>query len=121
MAAIDWTYVLKFDSGLSAVDSDLQTDILAYVNAKVNATLFDGEDGSQTKMARGLLAAHMGTVFLPGDGGAAGPVTKDRAGDLETVYANLFANETDPLFTTKHGQTFAMLAKSSANRVPFTV
>lgn len=53
MASITWADVTNFASEMSAVDSDAQTDILAYVNAEVDTTLFaGGESSPKLKLAR---------------------------------------------------------------------
>ncbi len=122
MAAITWPNVEAHDASLSVVTTEAQNDILAFVNAKVNVACFDGEEGPQSKLARIMLAAHFGVVSQGQGQGAAGPIVKDKAGDLETQYANLLGGGAfDPMTTTSYGQTFVLLSKHSSCRAPFIV
>lgn len=120
MAAITWSEVVDFASELSTADAEVQTLILAYVNGSLNVTEFDGEDGNKTKLIRIHLAAHLGTVASESGTGTAGPILKDKAGDLETTYANIATQATDPsrLATTNYGKMFLALVNTTTARMP---
>ena len=91
MAAITWAHVVAHASALATVNADQQADLLAFVNAHVNAGAFGGEDAYRTKLARVYLAAHLAS--LPGAGvasggaHAAGPVTSESTGGVSRSYA----------------------------------
>jgi hypothetical protein len=88
VASIDWDDVEAFDSALSSVATAAQDDILAHVNTAINTALFaDGEDDPRLRLARIYLAAHFAQTASSGSSGSGGPVTRERAGELEIAYA----------------------------------
>ena len=117
MAAITWANVVDFDSGLSTVDADAQTAILAYVNAEHDVTAFDGEDGPTLKLARIYLAAHLGRTMGVA-GAASGPVTSASSGGLSVSYGS-FATSAEGLGTTAWGNLYLAIIKRSAATVGF--
>lgn len=87
MAAIAWSDVVAFAPQLASVDAGAQAVALAYVNATLQVDAFDGEAGPRTRIARILLAAHLGS--LPGSGGNPGNVTSETvsATSLQSMYS----------------------------------
>lgn len=118
MAAIVWADVSAFDSTLASVDSDAQDDILAHVNTALEAGDFPGgEEGARLRLARIYLAAHFAQSAVTGGTGAGGPVTRERAGELEVAYAAASAGS--GLDETAAGRRFKELLRGvAAFRVP---
>lgn len=116
MTAIAWSDVTAVDSALSSVSAGYQTQILAYVNGDgVAEDKLDGEDGTTTKLARTLLAAHMGVMSLRGAAGGTGQITGMSEGGVSISYAQPgFATLADDLKSTPHGVMFSTLI----NRAP---
>lgn len=113
MADITWANVVDFDSGLSTVDADAQTAILAFVNLAHDVDAFDGEAGPQLKLVRIYLAAHLGRT-IGAAGAATGPVTSSSAGGLSVSYGS-FSTSVDALGTTGWGNLYlAMIRRSPA-------
>jgi len=92
MAAIAWTDVTELAAALTDLSVPAQTMILDSVNASVEVANFDGEDGPDTKLVRVFKAAHIGTLALLAQTGAAGPVTSESAGKLARSYAGVDAS-----------------------------
>lgn len=116
MADITWPMVVIHAAELSVVPSDLQDDILAFVNERVAIAEF-GEEGSITvKFARIYLAAHF-AARLPAFGGGSGPVTAEKLGDESRSYG-AFAMTTAALGTTSYGVAYCSLVNTSAARAP---
>ncbi len=119
MAAITWDDVEDLDAGLANVADGLQTVILARVE-KLSATYFGGVDDPRYKMARMLLAAHMGAPYATaasGAAGAAGPVTSRSEGDVSESYAVASMSLTGSHSTTHHGRAFDELVRSMPGRI----
>lgn len=108
MAAITWTDVTNFDSTLSAVAADARTDILAFVNA-LSVTDFGGESAATTKIARIMLAAHLGVSVGANAGGAAG-VASESAGGLSRSYFAAAASG-DALEATSYGRHYKWMRR----------
>lgn len=117
MADITWAMVVDFDAGLSTVDADAQTAILAYVNDEHDVTAFDGESGPTLHLVRIYLAAHLGRV-TGAAGAASGPVTSASAGGLSVSYGT-FASSAEGLGTTAWGNLYLALIKRSVACVGF--
>ena len=117
MAAITWANVVDFDSGLSGVDADAQTAILAFVNVEHDVDAFDGEDGPKLKLVRIYLAAHLGRT-IGAAGAATGLVTSASAGGLSVSYGS-FSTSAEALGTTGWGNLYLALVKRSAATVGF--
>lgn len=123
MAAIIWSDVTAVDSALSAVSVGLQTGILAYVNGTgIAVSKFDGESGTDTKLARQFLAAHMGTMNLRAAAGGTGQVTGMSEGGVSISYAQPgFASLADNLESTPHGVNFSIMLARNVNLRGFLV
>jgi hypothetical protein len=109
---IAWSDVLNLpgaaNDGLANVPVSGQTMILSVVNSAIflDTSLFDGEDGPITKLARCAIAAHMAALGKLGSGGALGAESDGR---LSRTYAF------PPKGTyglTMYGQLFASLVGS---------
>ncbi len=116
MADIIWTDVVDFASELSALDSEAQTAILAYVNDALSPKAFGGEDSPKLKLARIYLAAHVGTLSR-GGGGPSGPVTSETAGNISRTYAAAGGAPSD-WSSTSYGQLYIALVRTSRARLP---
>ena len=125
MAAIDWADVTAFVSGLSAVNSDAQDDILAHVNVILKVSEYDDEEGVKTRLARIYLAAHMGTMGLIGSSGSVGPIKKERAGNLEREYDSGSSSSTATTYgdygDTAYGRMFMAMTRTNPGRAPFVI
>lgn len=114
MAAINWANVLEVAAELTTVPLALQTSILAHVNGNgVAVDVFDGEDGTDTKLARQYKAAHMGAMTAEDAGGGAGPIISETEGAISRTYANLVTSSSD-LGMTKYGRAFQMMCRMHA-------
>jgi hypothetical protein len=122
MAAIAWSDVTNFASGLSSVSSGAQTVILAHVNETLDTEKWGGESSPKLKYARILLAAHFGTLTLQGAsaGGGFGIVTGESAGGLSRQYLAFSPDGTDPTFDkTVYGQQYRTLLRGTMARIGF--
>lgn len=107
---------------LSTVPAGAQTAVLAYVNSKLKVSVFDGEAGPMTFLARAYLAAHYGAITLMGASGATGPVTQESAGGLSRMYAGWPPIGSDPVFdVTPYGKQFRGLCSMSSARGPMVL
>lgn len=113
MADITWDNVEAFAPELSSVDSDAQTDILAYVNDALNVSAFGGESSPFLKLARICLAAHFGSISGLGASGASGPVVRKRLGQAEIEYASGGSYSMTTLGMTTYGQTYLSLVNQT--------
>lgn len=115
MAAITWANVVDFEALVSSVPVNAQNAILAYVNEHVNINAFDGEEGSDTRLARIFLAAHLGLGAVPGIGGGVGggPVASISGGDgLAVSYAVPMTSANDgDLAGTTWGRKYQSLVR----------
>lgn len=131
MAAITWSDVTTIAAPeLSGLAVAAQTAILVWVNAAFDVTVFDGEDGAKTKLARVYLAAHIGTLILPtsaggSGGGVSGPVSSESAGGLSRSYAVAVASSggttAENLSRTGYGQLLLLLINTSGARSPIVI
>ncbi len=87
MAGIAWADVVAAAPTLSSVAAQTQTDILALTNIRLNLSVFDGEAGPTTRLARILYAAHLAALLRLG---ISGPLTGESAGGLSRTYAAPF-------------------------------
>ena len=119
MAAITWTDVTDLAASLSAVPVARQTAILAYVNTRIPVTLWGGEDSVLLFEGRINLAAHMGSLSLPGAAGAAsGPVTRVEEGDAKVEFASLVSlASASSLDRTSYGSEYRRLGRTTGGRV----
>lgn len=117
--AITWADVVKHSSPLSAVDPDVQNDILAYVNTRF-AAVFGGEASPTTKLARIYVAAHFAS--LPGSGRheAAGPVVSQSRGGLSQSFQSLGGGGGDSWDDTQWGRRYKQLLRGSRAAWPRT-
>lgn len=126
MAAIVWADVTNLVASLSTVPGGAQTEILAQVNAAVNAAKLGGEDAKKTKLARIYLAAHMGELerlaATDPTGQAGGAVSSKRltADGFQVDYSQLDTSA-ESLQTTTHGRAYLSLIRRSACGVGFNV
>lgn len=115
---ITWPQVVTVDANLATVPENAQVWILAYANKALNPKMFTAE---AYRMARLYLAAHFGTMSVPGAAGdvpVAGPVVSETVGGISRTYA-LVSDASDPTFsTTTHGQMYAFLVRTSKARLP---
>lgn len=95
---------------LVSVSAQAQTLILADVNSLVGLPpSLDGEAGPRTKLARILLAGHMG-VSLP----TFGPISSESAGGLSKSFA-IPASTAEALMMTSFGRQYlGMISRSLA-------
>lgn len=109
---IAWTDVTALpgaaNDGLANVPANGQTMILSVVNSSIflDVSLFDGEDGPITKLARCAMAAHIAALGKLGSGGA---LLGESDGRLSRTYA-IPPRGTYGL--TMYGQLFASLVGS---------
>jgi Protein of unknown function (DUF4054) len=112
MSAIAWSDVAAAtdnDPIITAFASGGQTLILAVVNKALNVSLYDGEDGDITKLARCFLAAHMAASAKLGVTGA---VTSESEGGISRSYA--VPTGKSAYFTTSYGRLFWQLVPPAA-------
>jgi hypothetical protein len=121
MAAITWAHVVDHYAGLSTVDTDAQTDILAHVNGALNVSAVGGSLGEASprlKLARVHLAAHYALLSAQAASGAAGPVVSETVGQVSRTYANPFSFGSVTRGTNAAGDAFLALVKASPARAP---
>jgi hypothetical protein len=118
MAAILWTDITTYPgaSGLSTVDIAAQATILGVVNGFFNVGAFGGEASADLKLARILLAAHIGTLSQRG-AGAAGPVISSSAGGLSRTYAVFMAATQTMYGSTSYGSLLELLIRTRVTRL----
>ena len=97
-----------------------QNYILAYVNAALDVSGFDGEAGPKTRMARIYLAAHMAT--LARRRGIPGFLSEQHAGPVGESFAVLpqFA-QFGTFGTTSYGVIYVQIVRGSAHRAGILV
>lgn len=119
MAAIIWTDVVAFSAGLAGLPVAAQDGILAWVNTALDVSVFDGEAGPKTKLARIYLAAHTASLGDAGSSGeTAGPVTSETAGGLTRSYGAVATGPVaDSIYgSTAFGRAYLMLVRTSVAR-----
>lgn len=129
MAALVWdTVVTRYPLGeFETVPLDAQTDILTFVNTRLNVRNLDGEDGITTKLARIYLAAHLGVGAKPGAGldgdeSVAGPIASESTGDVSRSYVYIPSSVAEGIWSsTEYGRAYERLILTSPARLPFTV
>lgn len=102
----------------SAVDTTIKTDFITQAAAQLSPVVW----GSKYQMGLVRLAAHWLTLRARalagsggGGGGSAGPVKREKAGDLEIEYASSASStaagsySTSPYGTTSHGMEYLVL------------
>ena len=114
---ITWADVLALPSAtaakFSSVTAPMQTAILNYVNTLVGLpSVFDGEGGPTTRLARMYLAGHMGVSLPP-----FGIVASEAAGGLSRSYA-VPPPQLDELQLTVYGRMYSGLVNRSFARLP---
>lgn len=122
MAAITWNEVVELDASLASVPAGLQAAILGRVE-ELSSSFFGGESSPTYKMARLLLAAHLGlTIGLAGAGGAvaSGPVTSRSEGGVTESYAVAASVLTGSHGGTSQGRAFDDLVRSRPERIGLT-
>jgi hypothetical protein len=80
---ITWTDVALLDPRLSTVPSGAQMALLADVYLMLPAARW----GAKLDLGAKYLAAHMGTLYLRGGSGPAGPLTHEQLGPAARSYA----------------------------------
>ena len=112
------TDVLAIASGLSTLEDQAWLDLLTYVNEFDFTTL----DSDQTvRMARILLAAHLGMSIKKAPVGAVGPVISEAAGGVRRAYGFSSSSSTEGLEASMYGQTLKTILMSSGAHGPFVV
>jgi hypothetical protein len=112
VAAITWEMVTDVAGELENLDTFAQEAALKYVNTKLDAGNFGGEESGELQLARILLAAHFGTMFKRR--GRGGPVSAESAGGLSRSYAfPMWARRWD---LTPYGMQFAAMASVTPAR-----
>lgn len=112
---IAWSDVLSLPGAnveLADVPAGGQTMLINYVNSVLDVTMFDGEDGPTTKLARCFLAAHMAAL---GELGTGGPLTQESAGGLMRQYAMPAMVLRSEFMTTSYGRAFWLLIGPQAH------
>lgn len=118
MAAITWTDVTQFASGLAAVDATAQTAILNYVNNVHDVDLFGGESGPMLHLLRIYLAAHLGSATALSTGtSSTGYVASETAGGLSRTYIYPHLTSMTALQSTAFGREYSTLLAASPARV----
>ncbi len=117
MADITWSDVESFYPALSAVASDAQDDIIAWVNGALAVSNFSGEGSQKLRMARIFMAAGQGELALPGAGNGQVASKTVSADSISVTYATsvtsaAFAN-------TVGGAQFNALMRTTPARLGF--
>ena len=127
---ITWQDVTALATEHGETPLDAQTAILEHVNTALNVNKLKPK---ALRLARISLAAHLATMIAPassgdtsGSGTVAGPIVSERVGDISRTYAAVSTAVADVesgigLNGTEYGQTFAMLIRTSAARLPFAL
>lgn len=126
MADITWTDVTDLASELenwpdNAVDAASRTRIrdllLSYVNDAHLVSVFDGEEGSKTKLVRMLLAAHAATMLTRASSNEAGVVQSEALGPQSKSYAAISSALTpEGLQATQYGIQYVFMIQTSSAR-----
>lgn len=103
--AVTWADVVALDPELATIPTATQTAILEAVKIMIHACPW----GSKYDLAVKLLAAHFGKLWLLKAGGAGGPVLKEKVGQIERSYGNIFSTSGKALDQTMWGQWYQML------------
>ena len=119
MAAIAWSDVVALAPELANTNALTQTDVLNYVNGGggtglsggllLNLTLYDGEAGMRTRLARIYLAAHFASMPRLGSGG---PLIGESAAGLSRQYGLML--DKSKLALTGYGQAFLAMMPPAA-------
>ena len=120
MAPIAWSDVVGYAAQMSAVSATAQQLILDYVNITMSVVNFGGEDTPKTKLARVLLACHLGACG-PIGGATAAILTGESEGELSVSYTlPPIPIGADPFWSrTGYGLSYyAMLKSSPRARMP---
>jgi hypothetical protein len=121
MSPITWADVVAIAPELAALSLTAQEMILAYVNTVLAVDLLDGESGPKTRLARVLLAAHLGTLFSRGAQGSVGPVVEESLGPQSKKYANLVSEVSGDLGATPYGMAYRAVIRASLARGPHLI
>jgi len=105
--SIDWDNVLSVAPGMSSVNTDGRTMILAYVNEVVD---FDTMGTGKGTLAASLLAAHFGTMAIGSASAGGGPVASESVGGISISYA--VSTGMGGLGTTEYGRQYIELIKT---------
>jgi Protein of unknown function (DUF4054) len=123
VAAITWDDVVGYASQMAAVSATARALILDYVNITMSVDNFGGEDTPKTKLARVLLACHLGACG-PVGGATAAILTGQSEGGLSQTYSlPPIPIGADPFWSrTGYGLSFIALLRSSPRaRLPMVV
>jgi hypothetical protein len=103
--------VTAFAGQLASLDPVAWTDILAEANQFQLSTCDTDQD---RRMARILLAAHIGQMIKDAKTGAAGPVTSSAVGDIRRSYGLIAMSMSSAgLQMTRYGQLFSLTLQTS--------
>lgn len=108
---IDWDDVTGFAPDVVVDDEDAQDTILDYVNSVFDVSLLGGETSTVVRLARILMAAHMGSSS--GAGAVGGTITAESCGGLARSYGT--APPTSALNgASRYGTELAVLLRRKA-------
>lgn len=114
MAAIVWQNVLDLPGtttdGMATVPVAGQTAILAVVNSQLDVSMFDGEAGSITFLARCFLAAHYAAMSYQGSNGSVASQSEGGVSESFSRPLNMSL-----LSLTSYGVAFQTLIGSQAH------
>lgn len=118
---ITWADVIAIAAELEDVPDVARAIILAHVNGALNPAVF-GKVAS-LRLARILLAAHLGTYSLPGNSGiSSGDIVSESVGGISRTYAAVTSNasaEEGGLDGTTYGQSLKAILRSQVRaRLP---
>ncbi len=114
---ITWPEVVALDASLATVPENAQVWILEHANTALNCRMFTPK---AYKLVRLYLAAHFGTLSIPGESGSAvaGPVISETVGGISRTYALVSDAAASTFSSTTHGQMYAFLIRTSRARLP---
>lgn len=110
IAWTDVTNVCNGDPIITNFNTAGTVAILATINTMLDVSMFDGESGPRTKLARCFLAAHIAASSALGMGG---PLMAEADGRLSRQYA--VPRVDDDLRRTSYGAMYAMLIGPQAH------
>lgn len=113
MAAVTWAALVAElpAAQLSAVATEAQDSILAFVHETLNVASLGGEASARLRRARMLLAAHLATVGASGGTVVAGPVISESTSRISRTYAQVVSG--GEFSGSSYGQEFARLVRTA--------
>jgi hypothetical protein len=111
MAPIAWSDVVAAAPELVSTNPTTQADVVNYVNSILDVSMFDGESGFVTRLARISLAAHVAAMLKLGTGG---PLISESDGKWSRGYAIPMSLRSEYMITS-YGRTFWSLIGPQAH------